>query len=115
MPPLPRCERMSYGPRRELGANATDVRVFYARACLLVCTEGQVGDGPGTDRGQTPACPRNQRQASIETCARSEPLIIFHAPCVSPPATTMLISDGSKIVITSSGCALSRDAYGSTP
>ena len=43
-----------------------------------------------------------QRHASMETVARSEPLIIFHAPCVSPPATTMLISDASKIVITSS-------------
>ena len=56
-----------------------------------------------------------QRHASMETVARSEPLIIFHAPCVSPPATTMLISDGSKILITSSGLALKRDAYGSTP
>jgi hypothetical protein len=31
----------------------------------------------------------------METVARSAPLIIFHAPCVSPPATTMLMSDGS--------------------
>ena len=44
-----------------------------------------------------------QRHASMETVARNEPLIIFHAPCVSPPATTMLISDGSKILMTSSG------------
>ena len=58
---------------------------------------------------------RGQRHASMETVARNEPLIIFHAPCVSPPATTMLISDGSKILITSSGLALKRDAYGSTP
>ena len=51
----------------------------------------------------------------METVARSEPLIIFHAPCVSPPATTMWISDGSKILISSSGWALRREAYGSTP
>jgi len=27
----------------------------------------------------------------METLASNEPLINFHAPCVSPPATTMLI------------------------
>jgi len=32
-----------------------------------------------------------QRHASMETLASNEPLINFHAPCVSPPATTMLI------------------------
>src|SRR5262245_24759918 len=47
----------------------------------------------------------NHRHASIDTSARSEPLIIFHAPCVSPPATTMLISAGSKIRMISSGAA----------
>ncbi len=57
----------------------------------------------------------NHRHASITTCARTDPLIILHAPCVSPPATTMLISDGSKIRMSSSGCARRRDAYGSTP
>src|SRR5688572_31861209 len=51
-----------------------------------------------------------QRHASIETVARSEPLIIFQAPCVSPPATTMLISESSTIVIISSGWALRREA-----
>jgi len=51
-----------------------------------------------------------QRQASIDTVARSEPLINFQAPCVSPPATTMWISEGSKILITSSDLALRREA-----
>ena len=46
---------------------------------------------------------------------RRDPPNIFHAPCVSPPATTTLISCGSKIWTSSSGVALSRVAYGSTP
>jgi hypothetical protein len=58
---------------------------------------------------------RGQRHATIETVARSAPLIIFHAPCVSPPATTMLMADGSEIVMTSAGLARSREAYGSMP
>src|SRR4029079_9158033 len=40
-------------------------------------------------------CVASHRHSSIETLARSAPLIIFHAPCVSPPATTMWMSDGS--------------------
>jgi len=36
-----------------------------------------------------PLALESYRQASIETVAHSEPLINFHAPCVSPPATTM--------------------------
>jgi hypothetical protein len=45
----------------------------------------------------------------METIARSETPIIFHARCVSPPATTTLISDGAKILITWSGSAVRRE------
>ena len=44
-----------------------------------------------------PLALESYRQASIETVAHSEPLINFQAPCVSPPATTIRMSEGSKI------------------
>ena len=55
------------------------------------------------------------RHVSMDAVCSGAPINIFQVPWVLRPATTMWMPAGSKMPISSSGTALSREANGSQP
>ena len=77
-----------------------------------VAIVGDARDDSDLDRARLTAGATVTAHVSMDTVPLSAPLIIFQVPWVSLPATTMWMSAGSKMRISSSGAALSRGAEG---